>query len=80
MFVPSLGLLVRMALVVGGIYWCKEVFERFRKDISELRGEGDAVQKSVIVFIWIVTAGILYLLVRYAFFLLQRIHWGLAHM
>lgn len=48
-------LLVTAILLVSGLAWCKEVAGRFPKDLAEVRGEGDATTKGVIILIWILT-------------------------
>jgi len=49
------GALVWLALLVLGVFWCKEVIGRWREDVEELRTSEDTVRKAVIVSIWVVT-------------------------
>lgn len=51
----SFGVVRVAILLVLGFIWCGEVLRRFPKDLAEMRGEGDAITKGVIVFIWILT-------------------------
>ncbi len=54
-------------LLVAGLAWCKEVLGRFRKDLAEVRGEGDTITKGVIISIWILTLIIAGFIVRFLY-------------
>lgn len=51
----SPGALIGLALLVLGVFWCKEVIGRWRSDMEELRTSEDKVRKAVIIGIWVVT-------------------------
>ena len=55
----SFGVLIRAVLLVGGLWWCKVIFERSRSDVARLRESDDSAEKGVIIFLWVVTVGIL---------------------
>ena len=46
---------LRAVLLLAGCVWCREVLQRFRKDVAELRGSGDPASKAAIVVIWLTT-------------------------
>lgn len=52
------GLILNTVLLVGGIWWCKEIWGRRHSDISEFKESDDKVKKGVIVFFWLVTVPI----------------------
>lgn len=60
--------LIFVGLYVLGIYWCREVISRLRRDIQEIRELRQIARTGVIIFIWFLTAIIGSLL----------IWWGLA--
>ena len=57
--------MLKAALFVGGLVWCKEVFGRFRTDLARLK-KGDSAEKGAIVFFWALTVGVLFLMVHFA--------------
>ena len=57
----GLGALVKVAMLIAGCWWCKEIFGRFRGDVVEFRS-GDWTARSVVVLIWAVTGVVLYLI------------------
>jgi len=61
----SFGFLLRMGLLIAGIWWCKEIFGRLRDDIAELK-DPDATRRGVIIGLWGATAVILALIVMFA--------------
>ncbi len=65
MFVPSIGLLIRLALIVCAIYWVKEVLERLGSDIAGFRDSYNH-KKAAIAFIWLVTIYIIYRVAAFA--------------
>ena len=64
-------LVVRAVLLVAGLSWCKEIFGRIGKDAGRLRPSDDTTEKGVIVFLWIVTLGILVLILRFVYGFVQ---------
>jgi len=71
--VGALGLFVKGVLLIGGLWWCKEVLGRFGKDLHRVRWEADATEKGVIVFIWGLTLVIAFFIVRFIAGLLKAI-------
>ena len=67
--VPSYGIVIYAILLVGGLWWCKEIIGRLPQDIEEFRTSDNTAEKGVIVFYWALTVVIILLI---AFFL-----WGL---
>ena len=65
MFVPSFGVFLQAVLLVLGLLWCKEILGRLRSDIARLRESEETAEKGVIIFLWVVTAVILLLIVRF---------------
>ena len=63
MFV-DFGSVINAILLVVGIVWCKEVFGRWRNDVDDLR-TGDRTRQIVIVVIWLLTVGIMFLVVNF---------------
>ncbi len=59
----NLGMVLNSILLVAGLFWCKEVFERWQDDVAELKQSEDRVKKGVIVFIWLLTLVILLFIV-----------------
>ncbi len=55
----SFGVIIRAVLLVGGLWWCKVILERLRSDVARLRESEDSAEKGVIIFLWVVTVGIL---------------------
>lgn len=56
---PIFRVIIRAVLLVGGLWWCKVILERLRRDVARLRESEDSAEKGVIVFLWAVTVGIL---------------------
>ncbi len=67
------GVILKAGLLVGGIWWCKEIFSRFRSDIDEFKSSQDNTKRGVIIFFWLVTAAILFLVVNFIWGLLSNI-------
>ena len=61
---------LKAALFVVGAFWCKEMFGRWREDVSSLRELKDLVRRGAIVGIWLITFGIIFLMARFV--------WGIA--
>ncbi len=51
----SYGMLLNVVLFGLGVYWCYEMFGRWRSDLTELRELDDSLEKLVIVGLWLVT-------------------------
>lgn len=46
---------IKAVLFVGGLVWCKEVFERRHEDLETLREGDDRMHSALIMGFWIVT-------------------------
>ncbi len=53
----SFGDLINIAILIIGIFWCKEIFGRLPKDIEEFKNKKDETTRFVILFFWVITAG-----------------------
>jgi hypothetical protein len=62
----SFGLIVNAILLAGGIYWCYEIFGRWRSDVAELREGDDKTTKGVIIGFWMVTVVVAVLVFNFA--------------
>lgn len=69
----SYGTVINAILLVAGLWWCKEVFERWRDDVAELKESDDRVKQGVIVFIWFLTLLILLFIVNFAWAIVANI-------
>jgi hypothetical protein len=58
--------LVQAILFVLGMWWCKEIFSRWRDDLAKMREPDDKADRAVIVILWSITALILLLCARFA--------------
>jgi len=55
----SPAVLIRAVLLVGGLWWCKVIFDRLRSDVARLKESDDSAEKGVTIFLWVLTVGIL---------------------
>ena len=69
----TFGLVLNAILLVAGLWWCKEVFERWRDDVAELKASDDRIKQGVIVFIWLLTLGIIVLIVNFVWAIVANI-------
>ncbi|MCC7145405.1 MAG: hypothetical protein IT443_03090 [Phycisphaeraceae bacterium] len=69
----SFSLFFQAVLLALGLYWCHEVFQRWRSDWEDFRLSDDYAHRLVILFIWAVTAYIAYLVATSAYRLIARI-------
>lgn len=61
----TFGLILKAVLLVAGLWWCKEIFQRLRDDIVEFKTSDDSARRGVIMFFWLTTVVILALIVRF---------------
>ena len=62
----SFGIVVDSILFVLGIFWCKFVFARLPSDMTASAvPETDRADRRVIAFLWIVTAVVIFWMVRF---------------
>ena len=55
----SPAVLIRAVLLVGALWWCKVIFDRLRSDVARLKESHDSAEKGGIIFLWVLTVGIL---------------------
>lgn len=58
--------LIQAILFALGIWWCKEIFSRWREDMMKLREPDDRADRLVVIILWGITAVVIYLCVRFA--------------
>ena len=58
--------LVQAILFALGIWWCKEIFSRWREDLAKVREPRDQTDRAVVIVFWIITGVVLLLCVRFA--------------
>jgi hypothetical protein len=58
--------LVQAILFALGIWWCKEIFSRWRDDLAKFREPNDKADRAVIIIMWSITAFVLLLCIRFA--------------
>ncbi|MFH1227500.1 MAG: hypothetical protein V1701_06310 [Planctomycetota bacterium] len=58
--------IIKAILFTLGLLWCREIFERLKKDIEILKNSRDTTEKFVIFFYWIATAYIIYLMADFS--------------
>ena len=59
----NLGIFVNVALVMMGLFWCRVMFGRWRRDLDEFRSSDDSAARRAIVLLWAATALIVILMV-----------------
>ena len=69
----NFGVVANAALVVLGLFWCREMLGRWRRDLDELRSGSDANARLAIVALWVATAVILVLLITFTAGILKSI-------
>lgn len=71
------GMLLDAVLFALGVYWCYEMFGRWRSDLADLRELDDNLQKVVIIGLWLLTLVIAVLVANFAYGLIARIVEGI---
>ncbi len=71
------GLLINAGLLALGVFWCHQMFGRWRSDLADLRDLDDKLQKVVIIGLWIITFVIAAGLVNFAVGLVTNIIEGI---
>lgn len=71
------GILINAVLLALGVYWCYEVFGRWRSDLADLRELDDKLQKAVIIGLWLITLVIAILVVNFAIGVIANIVEGI---
>ncbi len=74
----TFGDLIKVAILIIGLLWCKEVFGRFRKDLAEFKNPEDSTTRPVILFFWAVTAGFILFILNFIWSLVQRFIWPMG--
>jgi len=49
-------------ILVLGFFWCRDVLGRLSEDIQTMKEGVDKAEKNVVVFYWVITAGIMALM------------------
>ncbi|MCZ6690281.1 MAG: hypothetical protein O7H41_11800 [Planctomycetota bacterium] len=52
-------IVAQVCFLIFGVWWCKDVFGRFRRDIAILKEAKERSDKVLVVFWWVVTLGII---------------------
>jgi len=65
--------LLYVLILIGGFYWCREIFYRWPEDIATFRQGIDRSEKLVTLVYWGVTAGIMALMAYSAWALAMKI-------
>ena len=78
--VPTFGLVVQAILFALGMYWCYEVFGRWRSDLEIVRETDDTTRRLVVVGMWVLTLGIAILVVYFAISIITRIVSGVIQL
>ena len=67
------GVLLQAVLFALGVYWCKEMFARWREHFRQIRHPDDGAQRVSLLFLWFLTAAILCFCARFAYVLVFTI-------
>ncbi len=73
----DLGLLLNAVLLALGLFWCYQMFGRWRSDLADFRDLDDNLQKAVIVGLWLITFVIAALVVNFSAGVIASIIGGL---
>ncbi len=66
-------------LYILGLGWCYKVVSRFREDVQEIREVKEITRTGAIIFIWIITAIIAIVLIRYSLVIIKNL-FSLVHL
>ena len=69
----SFGLLLKAILLVAGVWWCKEIFGRLRSDMADFKETDDNAKKAAMVFVWVLTIVIMFLIINFLWGLVRNI-------
>jgi len=58
-------MLVQAILLALGIWWCMEMFPRWRDDLGKLRKPDDRADRAVVIILWSITAVVAFLCIRF---------------
>ena len=70
-------MLVEAILLALGIWWCMEIFPRWRDDLGKLRQPDDRADRPVVIILWSITAVVAFLCIRFALALARNIVGGI---
>ncbi len=65
--------LITIAVLIIGLFWCKEIFARLPRDIRDFKNKKEGTTRLVIVFFWVITAGFVLFAVVFIWGLVFRI-------
>jgi hypothetical protein len=69
----SYELVFEAVLLVAGIWWCKEIFDRLKSDVALLKESDDNIRKAVVIFFWLLTIGVIILIVNFVWSIINNI-------
>jgi hypothetical protein len=72
------GDLIKIAILIVGILWCKEIFGRFRSDLAEFKNSKDSTARPVILFFWAITLGFILFALNFVWGLVKRFIWPMG--
>jgi hypothetical protein len=72
--------LIQAILFALGVWWCKEIFSRWRDDVAKLRPPADSVDRVVVILLWSITVLALWLCVRFAVNIAETILRGIREL
>ena len=55
----NFGVAIKAILLVLGFLWCKDVIGKLPADIQTIKEGADKAEKHVVIFYWVITAGIM---------------------
>ena len=58
-------MLVQAILLALGIWWCMEMYPRWRDDLGKLRKPDDRADRAVVIILWSITAVVAFLSLRF---------------
>jgi hypothetical protein len=69
----SFSHLIKIAIFILGIFWCREIFARLPGDIKKLKNKKDKTTRIVIIFFWVITAGYIFFVIAFLWCLIMPI-------
>lgn len=68
--------ITKVVLVILGLWWCKEIFGRFREDATRMKESQYPGEKFAILFYWILTAGVITLIGNFVYSAVTNFAWA----
>jgi len=76
----NFSMLIQAIVFALGIWWCMEIFPRWRDDIRKFRQPDDRADRWVIIILWSITAGVLFLCIRFGLSIVTSIVRGIQEL